>query len=147
MSYLVNETIKGIANKLYNLFGGSYKIYSENIKQELKNPCFNIVTLSVGRRDLVGERYIYEQSFDIHFFPRKLGCRDEMLEIRDTLLHNLRFIKLLDDSYLYGTNIRGEIVEDVLHIFVNYDSIIVDVKKVNEYMGNLEINGGIKNGG
>jgi len=146
VKYLTNETIAGISNKLYSLFGENYKIYTEEIKQDLKKPCFYIVNLSVRNRVSLGLRYNHEQSFDIHFFPGKSGSQSEMSEIADKLMTNLTFIQVQDKSYLYGSNINSQIVEDVLHVFVNYDVPMKIVKTDNEYMNNLEINGGMKYG-
>ena len=47
---------------------------------------------------------------------------------------------------MYGSNINSQIVEDVLHVFVNYDVPMKIVKTDNEYMNNLEINGGMEYG-
>ena len=69
-----------------------------------------------------------------------------MLEIADKLMINLTFIQVQDKSYLYGSNINSQIVEDVLHVFVDYDVPMKIVKTDNEYMNNLEINGGMEYG-
>ena len=46
---MINKILDAISNALNEEFGDEYEIYSEDIKQDLKEPCFFIICLNPSR--------------------------------------------------------------------------------------------------
>ena len=53
---MINETIDGISVKLHGLFGGGVEIYTEQSKQDLKEPCFAVRCVRASDTPVVGNR-------------------------------------------------------------------------------------------
>lgn len=119
---MINDLINGIAVKLNSVFGSEYRIYKEDIKQGLKEPCFSVVLLEAEQSAKLPNRYLKQCQFDIHYFPKTL-TKNEMYEVAEKLLIELEYITVLD-NLCRGIKMRYEIVDDVLHFFVNYDFFI-----------------------
>ena len=130
---MINDLINGIAVKLNSVFGSEYKIYKENIKQGLVEPCFNIVVLEPSQEAKLPNRYLRSYPMDVHYFP-KTATKSEMYEVAEQLLIELEYITVLD-NLCKGTKMRYEIVDGVLHFFVNYDFF---VKKEVAKLDNME---------
>lgn len=50
---MLNNVIAGIAIALNQEFGDDYEIYTEEIKQDLKEPCFFITLLNPSKTDSI----------------------------------------------------------------------------------------------
>lgn len=118
---MVNDLIDGISIKLHELDSNA-TIYDEDIQQGHKEPCFFILSLMPMNTNKQGLRAYREYPFDIHYFP--VGGRREMQRMAEQLFLGLEFIRLVDGSLLRATRMRYEIVDGVLHFFVNYNFYI-----------------------
>lgn len=117
---MIQETMEAIAVKLNSIFGDEYEIYQDHVKQGLKEPCFFIAVLKPEIIPLVGQRFIEQNPFDIQYFPKKQGDNVELFTVAQKLISAMDFITLLNGDLLHGTNISYEVIDDVLHFFVNY---------------------------
>ena len=135
---MVNDLISGIAKKLNSVFGSKYKIYKENIKQGLVEPCFNIVVLEPSQEAKLPNRYLRSYPIDVHYFP-ETATKSEMYEVAEKLLIELEYITVLD-NLCRGTKMRYEIVDGVLHFFVNYDFFIKKEVSKQDNMEELTVN-------
>lgn len=134
---MIQETIEAIAVTLNSVFGDDYEIYQNNVKQGLKEPCFFIAVLKPEISPLVGQRLIECDPFDIQYFPKKQGDNVELFAVAEKLIAALDFITLLNGDRLHGTNISYEVIDEVLHFFVNYNvPMIKQMEKT--YMETLE---------
>lgn len=134
---MLNDIIDGISTNLNLAFGDEYEIYSENVEQGLTEPCFFIATLDSEFIQGLGTRQQRKYFFDIHYFPRNTEFKkQEMNSVLDDLMSYLEYITLLNGDMLRGTDINGEIVDDVLHFFITYK---VNLDKVAEKTDNMEI--------
>ncbi len=140
---MVNKIIAGISIKLNQVFGEDYEIYTSEIKQGLKEPCFFIKCLDVNQNQVIGSRYFRSQPFDIHYFP-KTEEDSELLETVEKLFDTLEYITLEDGDLLHGSKMNGEVADDVLHFFVNYDLHVLKEKVKDEPMGTLYTKGMVK---
>lgn len=138
---MFNDIVTGISIKLNSIFGDSYEIYTENVEQGLKEPCFFIKTLPVTNKPLLGKRSQRTYSFVITYFP--LAGNEEMLTVSEQLLEGLEYITLLNGDILRGHSLESEIVDDVLHFSVNYIVFMNDFEK-EESMGEITANVGTK---
>ena len=140
---MVNKIIAGISIKLNQVFGEDYEIYTSEIKQGLKEPCFFIKCLDVNQNQVIGSRYFRSQPFDIHYFP-KTEEDSELLETVEKLFDTLEYITLEDGDLLHGSKMNGEVADGVLHFFVNYDLHVLKEKVKDEPMGTLYTKGMVK---
>lgn len=117
---MINDIITGISLKLNVHFGDGYRIYKNDVKQGLKEPCFFIAVLAPSRTDQLGERWRMDMPLDVQYIPETEGNNTELYDVGCTLMDILSSITLPDGSSYRGRNIYCEIVDSVLHVFVTY---------------------------
>ncbi len=134
---MLNEIMEAIAIKINSVFGDDYEIYRDTVQQGLKEPCFFIGILKPEITPIMGNRFIERNPFDIQYFPKKQGDSAELFTVAKKLMLSLDFITLLDGDQLHGIYMSYEIIENVLHFFVQYH---VSMKKQTEktYMETLK---------
>ncbi|HOL87034.1 MAG TPA: hypothetical protein PLK32_06735 [Defluviitoga tunisiensis] len=143
---MVNDLIDGISVKLNQVFGDGVRIFSESVKQGLKEPCFFIAVLNPTQNPMIGVRYFREHSFDIHYFPSKDGGNQEIQDVASKLFDALEYITLLDGDLVRGTEMHYEVVDGVLHFFVDYNFHVIKHKAPDAYMEELKQTGFVKKG-
>lgn len=139
---MINKIIVGITQKLDQIFNSEneeYTIYTENVKQDLKEPCFFIFCLNPNGSKLIGNRYKRNYAFDIQYMPKDLeSVNKECNEVAEKLMNELEYITV-DESLVRGINMNGETVDDVLHFFINYNMIVKKDITKEESMGEIKI--------
>lgn len=142
---MVSKIISGIAGKLNAAFGENYRIYRNDVEQGLQEPCFFIVPLSPTRQQVLGRRYRQDNPFDIHYFPSQSEqMQSEMDRTADQLFETLEYITLEDGDLLRGTGMRYEIIDNVLHFFVDFNLYLFRQEE-KENMETLESRVQVKN--
>lgn len=148
---MVSMLLSGITVKLDELFnsgGDKYKIYTNNVEQGLESPAFFVSVIQSEVTPLLGRRCKCSASMDIKYFPESdFEKTDELLEVGDTLIHNMRFIELLDGSKVQGINRYYEVVDGVLHFFIDYLYTMNFIEEPDALMSGFELKGDVKNGG
>ena len=94
---MLNEIIKGVSMKLNATFGSRYKFYQNDVKQGFKPPCFS----------------------------RDGADNGEMLTVALEMMEALEFITLPNGDLVHGTGMNYEIVDGVLHFYVNYNLTLI----------------------
>lgn len=130
----INDVLIGISIKLDATFGSDYTVYVEDVPQEFKTPAFFIALLDPSMEQLRGERYKLTLPFDIHYFG---SGNMEAHSTLSKLMKDMEYITLVNTDTLRGTNMNGQIVDGVLHFFVNYNVILVE-ELVQDFMDSLE---------
>ena len=133
---MVNNIIDGISLRLDEVFGETCRISSEKVDQGLKEPYFLIFVISPSRKPIIGQRHSAKNNFDIHYFPKEHDNRAEMTNIGEALYDALEYIKLLNGDLVKATNMRYEIIDGVLHFFINYNMTLIK-KQEKDYMEEL----------
>lgn len=137
---MYKKTIEALVNAL----NSEIPIYINEVKQNLQLPCFKILTLNLEKKRQLGNRYKLIQNFDILYYPESDNdCTLECISILENLNEALEYI-VIDKDYIRGFNMHGEIINDVLHFFVDYNIFMLKIDKP-KYMKKLEIKGEIKN--
>lgn len=139
---MINNIIKGISQKIdeeFNVNGDEYTIYTENVEQGLKEPCFFIFILKPSNRQLVGNRYERQYQFDIHYFPKNEDSNNEINELIERLFTTLEYITV-DGDLIRGSSMNAEIVDDVLHFFISYNLYVTKQVVKEESMEEILIN-------
>lgn len=136
---MVRDVISAVSNALYDEFGDSYKIYADNVEQNLQRPCFYINTLrptvlpgSIGR-DILSVPLL------IHYFPATVGKRLECYAIAEKLFQCLKYPEY-NDVMFRGTNLKFDIVDDNLNFRVQYDffTVVQDTDEVKNTIDGIE---------
>jgi hypothetical protein len=139
---MINKIIDGISIALNAEFGDAYKIYTENVEQGLKEPCFSIVCVSPNNRQFMGKKYFRQNKFCVHFFPSSDEKVAECMDVLDRLYDCLEIIKV-DGEETLGTKMTGEMDSGVLSFLVNYDMFMIKVDEQTN-MENLHISQSMK---
>ena len=141
---VLNDVINGIAVQLDTLFG--YTVYIDSVKQDLAAPCFLIKAVTTSQEQEVDRFYKRQQKFDILYFPQDPEEPTREFEtVTDALWLGLEYINMGADI-IRGTKMHREIVDDVLHFFVNYDIRVEKARPVSDYMGVLSQKESVKYG-
>lgn len=139
---MINKIITGISQALdteFNSENEEYTIYTEDVEQGLEEPCFFIFSLKPSSKQLVGNRYERKYPFDIHYFPKdEDNYNNEINEVIERLFTALEYITV-DNNLVRGTNMNAEIVDNVLHFFINFNMIVKKEIEPMETMGSLTI--------
>jgi len=142
---MLNDIITGIAKTLGTTFGSEFRVYKNDVKQGFTEPCFFIATLKPEQKPLLGDRAIWRNPFDIHYFPKDGGTNEELYNVAEYLMFGLRYITLPNGDLLRGLSISYEAVDGVLHFFITYN-MIVTIPKELPTMETLEIDQHTKKG-
>lgn len=136
-----NEIMDAVTRKIFEIFGDGYTIYTDNVKQDLKEPCFFVSFLEPSHKPLLGKRYrrIYDMS--IQYFPVGEDLSREMNQIVDRLIEGLEYISLPDGSLRRGMDMSGRISDDILTFLVTYDMFGLKPEKEKEPMEALTVKG------
>lgn len=127
---MVNKITIGITQAIdaeFNTGDVEYPMYAESIEQGFDEPCFFISKLLSSETQLIGNRYAYRSSWDIQYFPSNEPNADGMM-VKNKECNNVASIlsvimKLItvDSKLVRGINIRNEIIDSVLHFYVDYN--------------------------
>lgn len=137
----INDVVKAIAIKLHQSFGDSYTIYTESIQQGFQEPCFFIALLEPDIKQIIGNRYHKTLPFDIHYFGHS---NNDAYNTADKLMTNMEYIKCLNGDLLRGTRMRTNLVDGVMHFFINYNMFVLKETDPVDGMDDLSINGNIR---
>lgn len=119
---MINSIIYAINAALSAEFGSDYKIYMEEVNQDLRKSSFFISCVNSSRKLFSGKRYFNQNMFCIQYFPETENAYQECNQIMEKLYDCLECVILFDgEKNFYGTQMSGKVVENVLNFFVNYD--------------------------
>lgn len=124
---MINFIIESISMALNAEFGDKYKIHREAKRQGLEEPCFFIQCLNPTEKLFLGKRYFRQNQFCIQYFPEdELHKNEECYDVAERLLPCLEYLNVGGDLVM-GTKMRYEVVDGILHFFVNYDLFVYRV--------------------
>lgn len=117
-----------------------YSFHMEEIKQDLKEPCFFIMCLNPTIQQFVGKRYFRKNQFVIQYFPEATqDCKKECNEVAERMVCCLERILATTKDTFKGTEMNYEVIDGVLNFFVNYDCFVDKVEQL-ECMETMESN-------
>lgn len=134
---MINKIIDGICVAINSEFGDHYEIHTESIEQGLIEPCFSILCLNPTINQKLGKRYFRTNQFCIHYFPSSSEKRSECYAVIERLVGTLETITV-DGDLCRGTNMYGEVVDNVLSFFVNYDMYVCKEDPVESPMETVD---------
>jgi len=140
---MVNKIIDGISIKLNQVFGSGYKIYSESIKQGLKEPCFFIIALNPSEESVLSTRFFRQCPFDIHYFPVGPDSNAEMQAVAESMYMAMEWIEV-EANIVRGVQMNHQVIDGVLHFFVQYNMHIIKPVAPADSMETLDFINGIE---
>lgn len=117
---MINAVIGAISRALKDEFGSRLKTYMEEKRQDLEEPCFFISCISPGNRLFLKNRYFRQNQFCIQYFPETEEKNRECHEAAERLFSCLEYLTA-GGVHVRGTKMSYEVVDGILHFFVNYD--------------------------
>ncbi len=133
---MINELTNGIAAALHEEFGDRYSIYTEDVEQGLREPCFLVACVSPKSSLFLGRRHYKENLFLVQYFPEsREEPRRECMEAQDRLYDALEWITA-GGRPRNGTGMEGECADGILHFQVSYN-FFVEKTEVGEFMETL----------
>lgn len=126
---MINSIIDSISIALNAEFGDCYKNYKEEKKQDLEEPCFFIQCLNPTQRLFLNKRYFRKNQFCIQYFPETSDKNEECFAVAERLLERLEYLTVNRDLVM-GTKMHYEVVDGILHFFVNYDMFVYKIAEI-----------------
>ncbi len=131
---MINSIIESISISLDTEFGDRYKIYREVKRQGLREPCFFIQCLNPTEKLFFWKRYFRQNQFCIQYFPEGMAhTNEECCFVAERLFMCLEYLNVAGGPVM-GTKMKYEIVDGILHFFVNYDLFVYKVAESVPYM-------------
>lgn len=112
------EVVIGIVQALDAAF--DYPVHIDGVEQELTPPCFLVEKVQGGQKKEIGSRYKNNNYVDIKYLTETEKPMLEILEVEEKLYGCLEYIEI-EGSPTKGTDMKGSIIDGVLHFFVNYN--------------------------
>lgn len=132
---MINDIVDGISLALYEEFGEGYEIYTEDVEQDLNEPCFSIKPIMQSNTQRLGDRYFRGNLFCIYYFPK--ASIEECFDVEERLIDALEYITVNGDL-LRGTGMHGETVDGVLTFILNYNLFVAKEPNVEPTMETFE---------
>ena len=121
----IKELLDAIAEALFQEFGSGYEIYSEKVEQGLTEPCFMIRCLNPTKNRHLGLLYKRTNQISIQYIPSTDEIHDECNSVMERLFDCLKSVNL-SGRFVHGTDIQGQVTDDVLNVTVNYDCFVLE---------------------
>lgn len=136
----IDDVRKGIMKQI-NTFRdkATTEIYSEDIPQNFKEPCFFIIEIRSSQARELGNRYKRGHLYDIHYFPnpKSNSKNEDMREIAEIMYDNLEYIEV-KGKLTMGLDLNHQIIDGVLHFFVKYPFFLYKEVEKDPKMEELE---------
>lgn len=135
---MISKIVDGICEALNEEFGEAYEIYTEDVRQGLREPCFSVKLLEPTSGRFLGKRYYTTNHFCVHYFSKsQTAANDECYDVLERLFGCLEYINVGGDLTA-GTAMSGEVADGVLSFFVNYNMFLLDVSEEQINMETVE---------
>ena len=138
---MINTIIQSISMALDAEFNEKeYVFHMEEVKQDLKEPCFFIACLNPTTTLFLGKRYFRKNRFVIQYFPESgENPQGECNAAAERMIWCLEYITTLTGDRFRGTEMKHELVDGVLNFYVNYDCFVYRVEQ-DDVMETLDSN-------
>lgn len=136
---MINSIIRAVSITLDAEFDEKeYSFHMEEMKQDLKEPCFFIACLNPTHKLFLGKRYFRQNQFVIQYFPEsKEELQAECNAVAERMTWCLECITTTTGDTFRGTKMNYQVIDGVLNFFVNYDCFVYRVEQ-NEPMESMK---------
>jgi hypothetical protein len=117
---MVNTFLNAVTKQLGTTFGNGYHYYLENVEQNLTTPCFTVDMLLPIQRSKSAILYDRTMPLVLHYFSdSETDIKKDCYEKAEQIVECLEYLPI-GSAIVRGEDIRWEIVEDVLQVFLTY---------------------------
>jgi hypothetical protein len=116
---MIEKIIDGILAALNGEFEGC-TLYTEEVRQGLREPCFFVSCISPDTKVLRGRRYRHTNQFAVQYLTNADEPRADCNRVSEQLFNCLELITV-EGELIRGTGMEAAIEDDVLTFTVNYD--------------------------
>lgn len=135
---MINKIKDGIIRAIHKEFGDKYEIYPESIEQGLQEPCFYVECLNKSNEQFLNNRYFREHFFIVQYFPESNEKNSECDDVVERLFDCLEYITV-DNDLVRGTQMKAEMVDDVLHFRINFNLFVHKIEQKDNKMGSYKV--------
>lgn len=134
---MIQEIIDGAVAALLDAFPG-IKVYTEQVKQGLEEPCFILRVISPTNEQFLGNRYYRTNLLSVQYFAEsETDAKAECYRVCDALFRVLEYVTVCGGP-TRGTGMRGDVLDGVLTFTVNYN-LFVRIKTEFDPMEDLTV--------
>lgn len=136
---MVSDVIAAVSNALYEEFGKEYKIYADNIEQNIVRPSFVINIVRPALLPSTIGRSKMSVPLVIQYLPTSLGKRMECYAVADQMFRCLKYPEY-NDVMFRGTDMKFDIDDDKLNFRVQYNfpTVVVDPDEVKPTIDDMD---------
>lgn len=121
---MIQQIIDGVIVALQAAFPEVTRVYTEEVKQGFKEPCFILRLLNPTNEQFLGNRYYRTNLLSVQYVPESTtDAKAECYDVNDRLFRALEYITVGGDLQR-GTNMNGEYFDGTLAFFVNFNMFI-----------------------
>lgn len=117
---MIQGLIDGICKKLKYEFGESHTIYTKQVEQGLKEPCFFVQFLDDAENKMNSIVYKNELDFMITYLPEK----SVDYGVAERVLYTLEIVETADGQSYRGYRRKLSVQDNVGHISVTYTAYV-----------------------
>lgn len=140
---MVDSLTESMKEKLEQIFGAAYTIYTDGPEENFTKPCFYLTTLSNTCVPYLGKRMKKERVFSIVYFPEhELGKQTESTAVGEQLLDTMDCVEL-GGILIPCTSKQYEIADGTLTFKMNCNTIVNQITEA-EKMNKAEVTTGLK---
>lgn len=131
---IVQSLTVALSKKLEELFENPI-IYHDVLPMGYEVPCFFINAVDTQVSLQLYDRYKLQVNYDVTYHPEeKKFYNTEFSKVGNILAFGLETVSLEDDKPIRGNNIRYEVQDNTLHLFVTFNFFIRRSKDRGEKM-------------
>ena len=136
---MIQNIIDGIIKAIRTEYDKSFRIYTESVKQGLKEPCFSIMCLNPSGEREMGDRFKRYFPFMITYFPSTDEPVAECNAVCETLL-GLLYEITTDTGVVHASDdMSGQVVDGNLQFSVQYDLYLLLQREPVDDMSDLTV--------
>lgn len=133
---MYDQIMDAVTQRLDELFeGDGYTIYTDEVAQDLREPCFFVSFLEPSEKQRIGNRYYRETGMAVQFLPGEADQPSRLLrQVAECLMGGLEYVMMPDGKPIRGTNREWKVADGVLNFFVNYNVFVQKEKGKEDAM-------------
>lgn len=142
---MTRQILDGIVAALRSSFPEVARVYTEQVRQGLKTPCFIVRMINHANEPRLGTRCRRTSIFSVQYIPKTSTDENRQLyDVNDRLYSALEYITA--DSGLYrGTNMSGQCTDGILTFLVSFCTFVKTEPSYNP-MEQLKLKNQVKRG-
>ena len=142
---MYNDIMDAVTCRLNELFGDEYEIYTDEVEQELHEPCFFVQFLEPSEKPMIGPRAFRNTGLCIQYMPKEGSQKSrDINQVASGLMDGMEFVALPGGDLLRGTSKSTKVSDGILNFFVNYNMFIIKKKEEEELMETICVKGEVR---